>query len=384
MIHAGPNNWLPTGLSSLGHFTSVSDWSWVPFGGATGGVPKKGTHDETSEKTVGMARQQGGIVVGSANASKANCGKRQRAPLAEWRFFAISCRQWPGRIRLSCLRPRSNASYAVAEQQLEHRCGAKGIKIWRFSMIDKTIYEAARRSGMCRRDFVKFCTLAAANLGLQSTMVPHVVKALETKPRPAIYWLNFAACTCCTESLIKSSHPLIADAILGIISLDYMETIQTAAGHQAEEILWNGIKENAGNYLLAVEGSVPTKDGGIYCTVGGMTAIDYLHKAAAGTKAIVSVGSCASFGCVTTAHPNPTGCRPIHRLIKDKLVVNLPGCPPIADVLAGTIVHLVTFDQLPELDALHRPKVFYGQRIHDKCYRRAILRLRHVRREVRR
>ena len=52
-------------------------------------------------------------------------------------------------------------------------------------------------------------------------------------------------------------------------------------------------------------------------------------------------------------------------------MVNLPGCPPIADVLAGTIVHLVTFDRLPELDALHRPKVFYGQRIHDQCYRRA-------------
>jgi hydrogenase small subunit len=194
---------------------------------------------------------------------------------------------------------------------------------------------------------------------------------METKPRPRIYWLNFAACTCCTESLIKSSHPLIADAILGIISLDYMETIQAAAGHQAEEIVWNGIKENAGKYVLAVEGSVPTKDGGVYCTVGGMTALDYLHKAAANAKALIAVGSCSSFGCVTTAHPNPTGCKPIYRLITDKPVVNLPGCPPIADVLAGTIVHLVTFDRLPTLDALHRPKVFYGQRIHDQCYRRA-------------
>ena len=152
-------------------------------------------------------------------------------------------------------------------------------------MIDETIYEAARRSGMCRRDFLKFCTLTAAGLGLPSALVPQIVRAMETKPRPPIYWLNFAACTCCTESLIKSSHPLIADAILGIISLDYMETIQAAAGHQAEEIVWNGIKENAGKYVLAVEGSVPTKDGGVYCTVGGMPAIDYLHKAAADAKA---------------------------------------------------------------------------------------------------
>ena len=238
-------------------------------------------------------------------------------------------------------------------------------------MIEETVYEAARRSGMSKREFLKFCMLTAANLGLESTMVPRVVAALETKPRPAIYWLNLAGCTCCTESLIKSSHPLISDAILGIISLDYMETIQVAAGHQAEEIVWNGMKQNYGNYLLAVEGSVPTKDGGVYCTIGGMTALDYLQKAAAGAKAIISVGSCSSFGCVTTAYPNPTGCKPIHDIIKDKPVVNLPGCPPIPNVIAGTIVHLITFGTLPELDSLGRPKVFYGTRIHDKCYRRA-------------
>jgi hydrogenase small subunit len=238
-------------------------------------------------------------------------------------------------------------------------------------MNDETIYEAARRKGMSRRDFVKFCTLTAANLGLASNLVAQVVNALETKPRPPIYWLNFAACTCCTESLLKSSHPLISDAILDIISLDFMETIQVAAGQQAEDIVWNGMKQNAGNYLLAIEGSVPTADGGVYCTIGGMTALEYLHKAAANAKALISMGSCSSFGCVTTAYPNPTGCRPIHELIKDKPVVNLPGCPPIPDVLAGTIVHLVTFDRLPALDSLGRPKVFYGQRIHDKCYRRA-------------
>jgi hydrogenase small subunit len=238
-------------------------------------------------------------------------------------------------------------------------------------MIDETIYEAARRSGMSRRDFVKFCTLTAANLGLASSLVPTVVHALETKRRPPIYWLNFAACTCCTESLIKSSHPLIADALLGVISLDYMETIQAAAGHRAEEILAKGIEENAGNYLLAVEGSIPTKDGGVYCTVGGVTALEYIHKAAAKAKAVIAAGSCASFGCVTTAYPNPAGCKPVHRVLRNKPVVNLPGCPPIPEVLAGTIVHLVTFDRLPTLDALGRPKVFYGPRIHDKCYRRA-------------
>jgi hydrogenase small subunit len=73
----------------------------------------------------------------------------------------------------------------------------------------ETFYEAVKRSGISRRDFLRFCLLTTAYLGLESTMFPKIVRALESKPRPPIYWLNFAACTCCTESLIRSSHPLI-------------------------------------------------------------------------------------------------------------------------------------------------------------------------------
>lgn len=238
-------------------------------------------------------------------------------------------------------------------------------------MLNETFYDAVRRAGVSRRDFLRFCATTTALLGLESTALPQVVKALESKLRPPIYWLNFAACTCCSESVIKSSHPLISDAILGLISLDYMETIQAAAGYQAEEIEKNGMKENFGNYILAVEGSVPTKDGGIYCTVGGVPAIEKLKHAAEGAKAILCIGSCSSFGCVTTAYPNPTGCQPIHKLITDKPIINIPGCPPIPEVIMGSLVHLVTFGSPPALDRLHRPRVFYGQRIHDKCYRRA-------------
>jgi hydrogenase small subunit len=238
-------------------------------------------------------------------------------------------------------------------------------------MPAETFYEAVRRSGVSRRDFLRFCATTAAFLGLEGSALPQVVKALETQKRPPIYWLNFAACSCCSESLIKSSHPLASEALLGVISMDYMETIQAAAGQQAEEVARNGMKENFGNYILAVEGSVPTADGGIYCTIGGRTALESLNEAARGAKAILCVGSCSSFGCVTVAKPNPTGCQPIHKLVTDKPVINIPGCPPIPEVIMGTIVHLVTFGSLPVLDRLQRPRVFYGQRIHDKCYRRA-------------
>ena len=86
--------------------------------------------------------------------------------------------------------------------------------------------------------------------------------------------------------------------------------------------------------------------------------------------AVVAWGSCASNGCVQAAKPNPTGATPIHKLV-NKPVINVPGCPPIADVMMSVVTHLLVLGQVPELDSLGRPKEFYGRRVHDTCYRRA-------------
>jgi hydrogenase small subunit len=125
-----------------------------------------------------------------------------------------------------------------------------------------------------------------------------------------------------------------------------------------------------GEYLMLVEGSVPTAAGGVYCCIGGRTALDIVTEAAAGAKAVVNWGSCASNGCVQNAKPNPTGATPIHKLISGVPMMNVPGCPPIAEVMTGTIVHLLAFDRIPQLDGLGRPKAFYSRRVHDTCYRR--------------
>jgi hydrogenase small subunit len=73
---------------------------------------------------------------------------------------------------------------------------------------------------------------------------------------------------------------------------------------------------------------------------------------------------------VQAASPNPTRATPVHKVITDKPVIKVPGCPPIAEVMTGVVTYILTFGQLPELDRQGRPKMFYSQRIHDKCYRR--------------
>lgn len=232
-----------------------------------------------------------------------------------------------------------------------------------------TLYEEIQANGYSRRDFLKFATMMAAFMGLKSSGIAQVVEAMETKSRIPVVWLHFQECTCCSESFIRSSHPIVADIVLDMVSLDYTETLMAASGHQAEKSYHDTITEYKGEYLLMVEGSVPTGNEG-YCTIGGRSAHEILLEAAAGAKAVVAWGNCASAGCVQAAKPNPTGATPVHKLLKGKAVINVQGCPPIAEVMAGVIVHILTFDRIPQLDSLGRPKAFYSRRVHDTCYRR--------------
>ena len=233
-----------------------------------------------------------------------------------------------------------------------------------------TIYENMQANGYSRRDFLKFASWLAAYIGLEASGVNKLVYAMENKPRLPVIWMHFQECTCCSESFIRSSHPIVSDIILDKISLDYTETLQAAAGKQAHEALKATMTKYKGEYLLLCEGSIPTADDGIYCCIGGRSALDIVKEAAAGAKAVVAWGSCASNGCIQGSKPNPTGAKPIHKVVGGVPIINVPGCPPIGEVMAGTIVHILAFDRIPQLDGLNRPKAFYSRRVHDTCYRR--------------
>ncbi|MBK9566288.1 MAG: hydrogenase small subunit [Saprospiraceae bacterium] len=234
-----------------------------------------------------------------------------------------------------------------------------------------TYYEEMRQKGYSRRDFMKFASMMAAFIGVETSAIGQVVKAMETKSRVPVVWMHFQECTCCSESFIRSSHPIVADILLDMISLDYSETLMAASGIQAEQSLHNTLEKYKGKYILCIEGSVPVGADGVYCMIGGKTSLQVLEEVAENAAAIIAWGSCASNGCVQSAKPNPTSATPIHKLVKGKPVIKVPGCPPIGEVMAGVIVHYLTFGRIPELDRLGRPKAFYSKRVHDTCYRRA-------------
>ncbi len=239
----------------------------------------------------------------------------------------------------------------------------------------ETFYDVMRRQGITRRSFLKYCSLTAAAMGLGPAFAPKIAHAMETKPRIPVLWLHGLECTCCSESFIRSAHPLAKDVILSMISLDYDSLIMAAAGHQAEAIIDEITEKYKGNYILAVEGNPgldQDKTGGMSCIIAGKPFTEQLQHVAKDAKAIISWGSCASWGCVQAAKPNPTGATPVHKVpdMGNAPIIKVPGCPPIAEVMTGVVTYMLTFDRLPSLDRQGRPLMFYSQRIHDKCYRR--------------
>jgi hydrogenase small subunit len=236
---------------------------------------------------------------------------------------------------------------------------------------DESLGEHLEQRGVNRREFLEFCGQMAAVLGLSSLAVPRIANALETLKRPSVIWLQLQECTGCVESVIRTAEPTIGDLVLDVVSLDYQHTLMAAAGDAAEKTLADARKNNEGKYLLVVTGSVPTNANGVYTTIGGKTARSILEETAKGAAAIIAVGACAHWGSVQASKPNPTGAVGVSEIIRDKPVVNIAGCPPIADVVTATVVHFLTYNRLPTLDGDGRPRFAYQNRIHDQCPKRA-------------
>jgi hydrogenase small subunit len=232
-----------------------------------------------------------------------------------------------------------------------------------------TLGEILQAQGVSRRGFMKYCAATASLLALPPTMVPRIANALEQARRPSVIWLSFQECTGCTESLTRSSSPTLEGLIFDSISLDYHHTLQAASGDAAEAARHAAMKENMGQYLVLVDGSIPMGNPG-FSTIAGISNYNMLMETVEGAAAVVAIGSCAAFGGIPGANPNPTGAVSVSDLVKDKPIVNVPGCPPIPMVITAVLAQFLTFGQLPELDIHGRPVAFFGQTIHDRCYRR--------------
>ncbi len=232
--------------------------------------------------------------------------------------------------------------------------------------------EELERRGVSRRDFMGFCGVMASVLTLPRSAGARIANAIETKEKPTLVWLEFQDCAGNTESFLRAGRPTVADIVLDVLSVDYHETIMAAAGHQADEALASVVRDKPGEYLVVVEGSIPTGANGAYCTIGGRSALDIAREVCGGAAATIAIGTCAAFGGLPAASPNPTGALSVADAVPGvKNLINMPACPANAENLVGLIVYYLTFNRFPPMDSYRRPLFAYGKSIHDNCERRA-------------
>jgi hydrogenase small subunit len=240
----------------------------------------------------------------------------------------------------------------------------------------ETIAAHLKKSGVSRRSFLQLCSkmMIVAPVGLALTSkrsLAQVAQLVGKARRPSVIWLHFQDCTGCTETLLRTSAPDVAHLILDVISLDYHETLMAASGEQAEAALRSAIADNAGKYVLVIEGAIPAKDDGVFMQLASKPAIQVAKDVASQAAAVIAIGSCASWGGLPSADPNPTGAVGVDAVVSGKPIINLPGCPSNPYNLLAVVLEYVTMNRLPEVDEFNRPKFAYDRVIHENCPRRA-------------
>jgi [NiFe] hydrogenase small subunit len=235
---------------------------------------------------------------------------------------------------------------------------------------EKQFYERLEEKGVSRRDFMRYCTFLTATMGLSVSYVPKVAEVFAApRERPPLIWLHFGECTGCSEGLLRTIYPYVDELVLEILSVEYHETIMAAAGQQAEDQLHAAMKKYAGKFICVVEGSIATKFNGGYGKIAGRSFLDIAKEVVPEAAATIAIGSCASWGGIPAAKPNPGGYKGVGAALGMK-VINIPGCPPNPINLVGTVVNYLLLGKLPDVDSMGRPKFAYGQLIHDRCPRR--------------
>lgn len=237
-----------------------------------------------------------------------------------------------------------------------------------------------------RRSFLGYCAASATALGFSQLELFKLREALAKSDAPKVVWLGGSGCSGCSISFLN----LVGDTLLASantptatvptspasllkdnIDLVYHPVLMFAAGETAVAAAYEA---KSAKYILVVEGGVPTLFNGatgFAWTYKGkeVTIKDAVVDFSAKAAAIVAVGSCAAFGGVSAAGPNPGGVVPVSKAVSQS-VINVPGCPTHPSWLVWTLAKLLINEPIA-LDGKGRPAQLYGgnQRIHDNCPR---------------
>ncbi|MBN1126345.1 MAG: hydrogenase small subunit [Sedimentisphaerales bacterium] len=219
-----------------------------------------------------------------------------------------------------------------------------------------------------RRSFLQYCTIASASLGLGPAELIKLSQALAESKASSVLWIQGSGCSGCTTSFLNYISPLppvdAADVLISL-NLQYHPTLSGGAGRSVVETI-----NAAENFILIIEGSIPTAFDGHTCISWSDNGQDIPFVQAARTLAakanqVVAIGTCAAYGGICAMGSNPTQAKGVSEALGIK-PINISGCPPHPDWIVGTLLKLFMGETIP-LDNEDRPLFIYGQRVCDQC-----------------
>lgn len=257
-----------------------------------------------------------------------------------------------------------------------------------------------------RREFLQVASWMAGAIGLKASGLLKLQEAIAAPGAPPVIWLQGQSCTGCSVSFLNSINIASAeDLLLNSINLEYHPNLMAAAGDFAisaasvarpspgelQGIAKDWLTDKGSNfdlngdgivnfldyalvarrgYILIIEGAIPIGSKGEFCHIAeDLTMIDALKIFSKNAGHIVAVGTCASYGGIPASGPNPTDALSVTDALAhlglSNSVINIPGCPMHPDWLVGTLVNVLTGQDIP-LDDHNRPLAYYGKKIHDE------------------
>jgi hydrogenase small subunit len=245
--------------------------------------------------------------------------------------------------------------------------------------MEKIIRSHPKEPSLTRRDFVRIMGGAGAIAAFPGVMLQGCKTALASAgKRTAVIWLQGQSCSGCSVSLLNCLSPDIATIITAHISLNFHQTVCAGTGDVLIDIIRQAADRKRKDFILVVEGSIPTGSG-MYSTLGEIDGRpvgieEWVRRLGLNAKHVMAVGACATYGGIPGARmrdgsANPTGAKRLSEILPRRTVVNVPGCPPHPDWMAGTLVHLALKRRPPRLDQYGRPLVYFRNTVHDLCER---------------
>jgi hydrogenase small subunit len=242
--------------------------------------------------------------------------------------------------------------------------------------------------GFSRRDFFRWAVAATAITKFNAEFLPRLGAAVRdaVKEYPII-WMQGQSCSGCSVSALNTVHPSIKKVLLDELLpghqliLNFHPTLMAATGSMSVDVVRETVRSHKGKFILILEGAVPIADDGLFCTVGdedgqSITTLEWIRRLAPDALAVLAVGTCAAFGGVAAAKPNPTVAKGLGDILEMEGIatplLNIPGCPAHPDWFLGTVAHVLLYG-LPEphqIDEMRRLKTFYGRTVHERCTRR--------------